>query len=153
MKWVQVPWPLQLTVCSDGAQRDTASPWSLPREQVSLAERLGRGWETHPFCNTRFGFGRKPQLRSQHSEAGGLPLLLGVPVSAANFRGVTLRRAMSSGRWKCVLVIPPPVEHTIHPHGVATSWNSRYISTNSCRWLAPFPHLHDTAQGNILPQI
>lgn len=73
-------------------------------------------------------------------------------MSAANFRGVTLRRAISPRRRKCVLVIPPPVEHLLHLHGAATSWNSRYISTNSCRWLAPYQCLRDTVLNNNLPK-
>lgn len=59
---------------------------------------------------------------------------------------------MSPQRRKCVLVIPPPVEHMLHLHGAAMSWNSRYISINSCRWLVPCQRLRDTALSNIIPE-
>lgn len=74
-------------------------------------------------------------------------------MSTANFMGVTLRRAMSPPRRKPVLVIPPPVGHVLHLHRAATSWNSRYISINLCRRLAPCQHLRDTTLSNIIPEI
>lgn len=86
MRWVLVPLPLQRWG-SAGHCFSSTTPLGW-----GISGRAGRGWETHPSSyNTQFGFGRKPQLRSQRSKAGGLPLLLGVPRSAANFRGVTLR--------------------------------------------------------------